>query len=121
MKKTALFTKLKDNLYRFNGGNDPSFFTLFIFLGDGLYKETYFKFLHDAAEQVFYGNVSGMQKKDNQVTVFVYDDLIPDAIPFTTSIYNLITILKEWDRLRLEQVETITLTLNNEMLTMTGA
>ena len=121
MKKHAVFVKEKEHLYRLHEASDGSFFTLFMFLGDGLHKETYFEFLKDLGEHEFYGNISSMHKKTNTVTVNLHDTIVPDAVPFITTTENLQTILTQWDQLRLEGVATINLTLDSDALTMIGS
>lgn len=120
MKKHAVFVKVKDHMYMFNGASDTSVFTLYMFLGDGLYRVSYFEFLSNSHEHEFYGNVSSMHKEGNNVTVTFYNKIIPGMLPFTTSIENLITIIKEWDRLRLLGVNEIDFSLDNDVLAIVG-
>ncbi|MGE0009570.1 MAG: hypothetical protein AB7F19_03430 [Candidatus Babeliales bacterium] len=120
MKKHAIFKKVKDHMYLFNGASDSSVFTLYMFLGDGLYRSTYFEFLENAQEKEFYGNITTMQKQGSMVTVALTADIIPNMLPFTTTSENLIQILKEWDRLRLLQVNEIKFSLENDVLEIVG-
>lgn len=107
-------------MYLFNGASDSSLFTLYMFLGDGLYRSSYFEFLDNAHEKEFQGNITTMLKEDKMVTVQLRDDVIPNMLPFSTTTANLSQIIKEWDRLRLLQVEEIHFSLENDVLEMSG-
>lgn len=107
-------------MYLFNGASDSSLFTLYMFLGDGLYRSSYFEFLENAHEKEFHGNITRMLKQDNMITVLLRQDVIPNMLPFTTTIENLSRIIKEWDRLRLLQVNEINFSLENNVLEMSG-
>ncbi len=120
MKKHAVFEKAQDHMYIFNGASDSSVFTLFMFLGDGLHRVSYFEFLSNGHEQEFYGNITSMHKAGAYITVNLYDHIIPGMLPFTTTIENLVTIIKEWDRLRTLGVDKIDFSLENDVLAIEG-
>ena len=54
-----------------------------------------------------------MKKVGRMVIVTIDDDIIPDAEPLTISIENLLTVLKEWHRLRLLGVDGIEIVLDD--------
>ncbi len=77
-------------------------------------------FLEDTYRIKFSGNISDLEKRDTLVTVFVDDYVFPNMPPFTTTIKNLIAILIEFVRLKDLEVNKIIITLNDDVVTISG-
>ena len=120
MKQKLTFIRLEKTLYKLSEFGDDSTDTLAIFLQDGLGYDSYANFLIDNNRQSFGGNISMMKKVGRMVIVTIDDDIIPDAEPLTISIENLLTVLKEWHRLRLLEVDGIEIVLDDSLLTVTS-
>lgn len=118
MKHHAIFTRIKDQLYLCNGASDDSVFTLYMFLGDGLYRESYLDFLASNDKYEFLGNISRMTIHGDRVIVHLYDTIFAKSVPFCTTKQNLVTIINEWDRLRSTSVQAISFNLDNDILVM---
>ncbi len=119
MQRKAIFIN-EGQVYRVKERSDPSMFTLFMFLGDGLGYDSYIKFLEDNKRNEFLGNISVIEKKRTQAVITIDDNIIPNADPFITTINNLIAILKEYKRLELLGVNKIEISLDNDQLSIKG-
>ncbi len=106
MQRKAILMK-EGEVYRLKERSDPSMFTLFMFLGDGLGYDSYIKFLEDNKRNEFLGNISVVEKKGNEAAITIDDNIIPNADPLITTIDNLVVILKEYKRLELLAVDRI--------------
>ncbi len=100
--------------------NDKSMNTLAIFLNDGIGFKSYIEFLENQQDVEFSGNISWLEKQGKLVTIEIDDYVYPNMHPFTTTIDNLLTILKEYKRLFYLEVDIIKISLDDNVLTITS-
>lgn len=120
MQRKAIFMN-EGQVYRLKERSDPSMFTLFMYLGDGLGYDSYIKFLEDNKRNEFLGNISVIEKKGSEAIITIDDNIISNAVPFITTINNLIVILKEYKRLELLGVDKIEIALDDDQVTVNGS
>ncbi len=120
MEKTLIWQKTKQNSYMLSEYSDASMFTLDFFLGDGLEPKHYINFLDNKNEITLSCNVSSMQKHNGMVTVTLYDSDLLNLPDFTTTIDNLLKILKEWYYYQDHLVDVIKISLVGNDLTVLG-
>lgn len=120
LEKYAVWKKTNQNSYIMSQYNDMSMAMLSFLFGDGLGLETYIHYLKDKKEKTFTGNFSIMQKHNSMVTVMIdveESDVLPD---FTTTIENLLRILKEYYYYEEQLVDVIKISLRGDDLTIIG-
>lgn len=116
IKKYSIWQKIEKYMYKKIECSDGSMDSLDIFLNDGLD----INFSEDPQEIKFYGNISHMKKQGKMITVSIDDYVYPDMTPFTTTIDNLLTILKEYKRLFYLEVDRIKISLEDGIVTISG-
>lgn len=120
LEKYAVWKKTNQNSYIMSQNNDMSMAMLCFLFGDGLGLETYVDYLEDDEKKTFTGNFSMMQKHNSTVTVMIdveESGVLPD---FSTTIDNLIRILKEYHYYEEQLVDVIKISLIGNELTVIG-
>lgn len=120
MQKYIFITKSDQMSYKLNKYSDDMMFTLYMCLTDGLGTESYINFLEDCARVRFSGNICSMIKLDDMISLSIDEGIIPNLPIFNSSIDNLIKIYKEINRLKDLGVNKIYITLDNDVLTISG-
>lgn len=120
IKKYIVWKKIEKYMYKQVEYNDKSMNTLAIFLNDGIGFKPYVNFLENQKHDEFSGNISWLQKHGKFITIEIDDYVYPNMPPFITTINNLLTMLKKYKRLFYLEVNRIEITLEDDLLTISG-
>lgn len=120
IKRYSIWQKIEKYMYKQIEYNDKSMNTLAIFLNDGIGFKSYIEFLENPQDDEFSGNISWLEKKGKLVTIEIDNYVYPNMPPFTTTIDNLLTILKEYKRLFYLETNKIEIKLEDNKLSISG-
>lgn len=116
-----IFQKNRSYSYYEQPCDDLTMDTLQWFFGDGLPFDTYIKFLEDAEKKSFGGNICGMDKYRDRVSVYIQEEICPELLPLDLPIETMLMIVKEYKRLYYLEVEKIEVSFDQyDQVTVTG-
>lgn len=113
MIKKILLNKMHRHIYKINTESNESIMGLIYFLNDGVGFDYYVDFLLDEARKECGGNISWLEKNGNIVSIEIDDYVYPDTPIFTTSVSNLLYIIKEFNRLEDLEVDRIQISVDD--------